>query len=40
MLSPPDAKDSKGERFGLGRRPIVAKPSTIWYSRARVKPSE
>lgn len=35
MLSPLDAKDSKGERFGLGQQPSVAKPSTIWYSRAR-----
>ena len=35
MLSSPDAKGSKGERFGL-RRPIGAEPSTIWYARARV----
>ena len=36
MLSSPDARGSKGERFRLGRQPMVAKPSTIWYSRARV----
>jgi hypothetical protein len=23
MLSPPDAKNSKGERFGLGRQPMA-----------------
>ena len=38
MLSSPGAKGSKGQRFGLGRRLTVAKPNTIWYSRARVKP--
>jgi hypothetical protein len=27
-----------GERFGLGRRPIVGNVAAIWCSRARVKP--
>lgn len=36
ILSSPDAKGSTGERFGLGGSPSVAKPSTIWYTRARV----
>ena len=36
MLSSPDAKGSKGERFWPGGgSPSVAKPSTTWYSRAR-----
>ncbi len=36
MLSSPDARGSKGERFDLGcGNQSVAKPSTIWYSRAR-----
>ena len=34
MLSSPDARDSKGERVGLGGSQSVAEPSTIWYSRA------
>jgi hypothetical protein len=38
MLSSPDAKGSKGERLGLGRSQSFAKPSTIWYPRARVNP--
>ena len=38
MLSSPDANGSKGERFGPGDNPSVAKPSTIWYPRARVNP--
>jgi hypothetical protein len=43
MLSSPAARGSKGERFrsgaaaNLGRQPILAKPSTIWYPRARVR---
>jgi hypothetical protein len=36
ILSSPDAKGSTGERFGLGGSPSVAKPSPIWYTRARV----
>jgi len=36
MLSSLAAKVSKGERFGLGDSPSVAKPNTIWYWRARV----
>ena len=37
MLSSPDAKGSKGEHSSLDGSPSVAKPSTTWYSRARVK---
>ena len=36
MLSSPDAKGSKRERFRLGGSPSVAEASTLWYPRARV----
>ena len=35
MLSSPDGRGSKGERFGLSGSQSVAEPSTIWYPRAR-----
>jgi hypothetical protein len=38
MLSSPDARGSKGDRFGLGGSQSVAKSSTIWYSHARANP--
>jgi hypothetical protein len=38
MLSSPDARGSKGERLVWGGSQSVAKPSTIWYSRARANP--
>jgi hypothetical protein len=35
MLAPLDAKDSKGERLVSAGSQSLAKPSTIWYPRAR-----
>ncbi len=37
MFSSPDAKGSKERFWPGGGSPSVAKPSTIWYPRARVK---
>ena len=37
MLSPPGATGSKHERLIEGGGQSVAKPTAIWYSRARVK---